>query len=88
MSLKEENLNTIKETGIYFQSANRKTTSERRYPVPQAGWLIVIHIDESWNFQIYYPYSSEKIFTRVHYTLFGESDDGWNKWAEFTGAYM
>lgn len=86
--LKEENLNTIKETGIYFQSANTNTIPERGYPIKQAGWLIVIHIDESWSLQIYYPYSSEKMFTRVYYILFSNPNDGWNNWVEFNGVYI
>lgn len=73
------NLNSLQDTGIFGQSINNKSNSERNYPEDIAGMLIVSGESAYAGQQLYIPYNSGRIYAR------GKNENGWNEWIRVDG---
>lgn len=68
-----DNLNDIKQAGIYSQSANVKALTSLNYPVQKAGNLIVV--TSAGTIQKYWVYNSSESYSRAQY-----STGVWTPW--------
>lgn len=82
-NLADKNLDNLtgSNSGFYFQNANISATTERGYPINEAGSLNIIQNDADGSagcVQIYTTYRSARQFIRIYKSLIKE----WGKWIE------
>ncbi|MDK8241737.1 pyocin knob domain-containing protein [Corynebacterium coyleae] len=73
--LSTEDLNTVTQTGVYIQTANRVAERSENYPSNVAG-LLEVHNGGSFVFQRYTGYKDFGIYTRSYYGYEGK----WSPW--------
>ncbi|EMW6688367.1 hypothetical protein L400_01023 [Enterobacter hormaechei] len=71
--LTNEDLDTLKTPGLYYQPANANTSAARHYPENNAGTLVVYK--NAGVTQIYCVYNSSRSYSRSQY-----STGGWTPW--------
>ncbi len=69
------NLNTVTDTGVYFQNSNANAASGTNYPVALAGKLEV-HRNGAMTYQHYHLYNNGDTWTRAFY------DTAWSPWVK------
>lgn len=74
-SLGTKDLNTITETGYYFQNADSNASTARHYPVAKGGSLEVIFLLSQYIMQRYTVIETKKIYVRFRYY-----DGSWQNW--------
>ena len=74
-SLGTKDLNTITETGYYFQNADSNASTARHYPVAKGGSLEVIFLLSQYIMQRYTVIETKKIYVRFRYY-----DGSWQSW--------
>lgn len=75
--LGNSNLNEIKSPGIYVQNYSANATTERNYPVEDAGFLEVMAIENGgFVLQKYNTHSSSAVYKRTY------TNSGWNSWKQ------
>lgn len=83
-NLTTENLNSVTDTGVYFQPANANSTLARNYPVTYAGMLEVFspNSNNQFIYQRYTTYSSHgsAVYTRGQY-----NGGSWSTWNTLAG---
>ncbi|KHE13024.1 hypothetical protein OI71_21670 [Aeromonas hydrophila] len=72
-NLGKEDLNTLKNAGVYAQHANANTSADRHYPENRAGTLIVTNAAGVQ--QTYLVYNSSRVWRRAQY-----SSGAWTPW--------
>lgn len=73
IGLTNEDLDTLKTPGLYYQPANANTSTARHYPENNAGTLVVYK--NAGVTQIYCVYNSSRSYSRSQY-----SSGGWTPW--------
>ena len=75
-----QDLNSYRDTGLFYQNSNANAGSGSNYPVSFAGVLEVLNDDVGnglHTVQRYSRYSSNDVYTRYYY------NGGWQDWARF-----
>ncbi|TGY50821.1 hypothetical protein D3M74_06385 [Rodentibacter pneumotropicus] len=80
LALSNEDLNSFTASGIYGQSLNSNSTSDRHYPIQQAGMLIVTGSSGYGAQQLYTPFDVNHIYARGR-----NANQGWNDWKRIDG---
>ncbi|THA08074.1 phage tail protein [Rodentibacter pneumotropicus] len=80
LALSNEDLNSVTASGIYGQSLNSNSTSDRHYPIQQAGMLIVTGSSGYGAQQLYTPFDVNHIYARGR-----NANQGWNDWKRIDG---
>lgn len=75
-----EDLNDIRDTGVYMQRLNANASSDRHYPTNYAGFLEVISTPGGAILQRYTAYHTQSMHVRTLYL----ENEGWMPWKSIT----